>query len=48
MEKRIIRKGTLIIISEGEYSDYCAYGLLRALEDIDYDALRKEYEDAWL
>ena len=39
----IIKKGELLIISSGEYSDYRMVALCRASQDIDIEALREEY-----
>lgn len=38
-----IPAGSLLTISTGEYSDYSVWGVFKALDEIDADALRSEY-----
>jgi hypothetical protein len=40
---KTIPKGTLILVTEGEYSSYSVDGLYRAEKDIDIPGLLKEY-----
>jgi len=43
-EKRIvIERGSLFVLSSGEYSDYQIYAVCRAKCDIDLEALEDEY-----
>lgn len=39
----VIRAGSLLIVSTGEYSDYSVDGVFRAKSDIDPEALRSEW-----
>jgi hypothetical protein len=39
-----IYKNTLILISEGEYSDYGVSAALKATDDINMDDIKKEFE----
>ena len=39
-----IYKDTLILISEGEYSDYGVCSALKATDDIDMDDIKKEFD----
>lgn len=41
-----IRKGTLLLLSRGEYSDYDVTAVCRATQDFDPDALKREWLDA--
>lgn len=38
-----IPKGTVVLFSSGEYSDYNVEGLMRAKQDINPEAVRDEY-----
>ena len=44
MKKRTnIEKGKLVVISQGEYSDYCVLGVFIAQQKFNPDDLREEY-----
>lgn len=44
----IVKKGTLIMFSDGEYSNYGVTTIVTTREDIDTQALLSEYLDAHL
>ncbi len=37
------KAGTVILFSQGDYSDYCVIGVFRALRDFDYDEERAKF-----
>ena len=39
----ILKKGQLIAITTGEYSDYCLVDHMRLLCDLDFDVIRREF-----
>ena len=43
-KSNIIKKGTIIQIESGEYSDYQVHGIFTALVDFDVNKVLKEYK----
>lgn len=39
----VIKKGTLILLSSGEYSDYSTIGLYKTLRDIPWSSVKDKY-----
>jgi hypothetical protein len=46
-KKMVIPKGALFSVTSGYYSDFTVQGVFRAKEDIDCDALAKEWMSQW-
>jgi hypothetical protein len=40
---RIIKRGEIVLLTSGEYSDYDVKALARATADIDVDYIKREY-----
>ena len=44
---RIVKKGDLVTFASGEYSDYCVWGLVEAVEEFDLGEIRDEWYEIY-